>query len=244
MSCCGNGTKVKTDPLAFRNHYPLPVRVMIGVFGAVLLSLPYYLLIAPGWNHFSWVLIPYGIIGIAAGLGGLSFFLSALAGEARETRIDLASQCLTQTSRGLTFKRKIERTPFRDIAFFEMQRPSWATDEKVLTLTPMLANGDSLAEFGAFPSEEEAQKIMALMGHMPGGVENVAQHWTTAEIEALKQSLAAQSSPQGACSMGARGAQAHGSGCGCQSSRPQAEDEGRGSYKGQTQPDKGIHLVH
>lgn len=204
MSCCGNGTKVKTDPLTFRNHYPLPVRMMVGIFGAVLLTLPYYLLIAPGWNHFSWVLIPFGIIGIIAGAAGLSFFLSALAGEARETRIDVMSQTLIQTARGFSFKKKTTRTPFADIAFFETSRPSWATDEKVLTLTPMLDNGDSLPSFGAFPSEEEAQKIMALMGHMPDGPADVAKHWSTAELEALKASMQAQAAPQSACSLGTR----------------------------------------
>jgi hypothetical protein len=208
MSCCGNGTKVKDDPLAFRNHYPLPVRVMVGVFGLVLLSLPYYLLVAPGWNHFSWILIPFGLIGIVAGLAGLSFCLSALLGEAREAKVDLAEQVLMQTSRGLSFRSKrMLVTPFTDIAFFEMKRPSWAQEEAVLMLVPVLENGDSLPAFGSFPSKEEAQKVMALMGHMPDGPAGVAKHWSASELEALKRSIEAQSH-KGSCSHGQKS-------CGC-----------------------------
>lgn len=196
MSCCGNGTKVKDDPLAFRNHYPLPVRAMVGIFGLVLLSIPYYLLIAPGWNHFSWMLIPYGVMGTGAGLAGFSFCLSAVLGEARESRVDLATQRLKQTVRGWTLKPTVIETLFTDIAFFDMKRPSWATQENILTLVPVLENGDSLPAFGSFPSEEEAQKVMALMGHMPEGPSEIARHWTKAELDALKYSIAAQNQGQ------------------------------------------------
>lgn len=208
MSCCGNGTKVKDDPLAFRNHYPLPVRFMVGTFGLVLLSIPYYLLIAPGWNHFSWILIPFGLIGIVAGLAGLSFCLSAILGEAREARVDLSAQMLRQSSRGFSLRPKMLATPFSDIAFFEVKRPSWATEEAVLSLVPVLENGDSLPAFGSFPSKEEAQKVMALMGHMPDGPEGIARHWSTSELAALKHSLAAQNQ-QGQCGHGQKSCSCH-----------------------------------
>lgn len=204
MSCCGNGTKVKDDPLSFRNHYPLPVRAMVGIFGAVLLLLPYYLLIAPGWNHFSWVLIPYALVGGIAGFAGISFLLSAILGRAQETRIDLASQSLEQTSRSLPWKTSLKRTPFDRIAFFEMKRPSWATDEAVLALVPMLDNGEALPEFGTFPSKEEAQKVMAIMGHLPDGPAQMAGHWSQAELAALQRSFAAKN----ACASGQKS-------CGC-----------------------------
>lgn len=216
---CGNGTKVKDDPLAFRNHFPLPVRVMIGIFGAVLLLLPYRLLIAPNWNHFSWLLIPYGLIGLAGGIGGIFFVISALRGQSRETRLDLSCQQLIQTSRDLLFRPKVIRTPFRDIAILELSQPDWATEETVLTITPVKENGKSLPAFGAFPSREEAQKIMALMGHMPDGLSAIAPNWSTAEIEALKRSLQ-QDAMQ---SQGAASGPSCTTSCGC---RPMSEESG------------------
>lgn len=205
---CGNGTKRKDDPFAFRNHFPLPVRAMIGIFGAVLLFLPYYLLIAPQWNHFSWLLIPFGIIGLVAGIAGLVFVLSAIMGEARETRLDLSCQTLTQTGRDFLYRPKITRTAFSDIAILELSEPGWATEETVLTITPVLENGDSLPAFGAFPSREEAQKIMALMGHVPDGLDGVARNWTKTELEALRESMEHQANKSGSC----------GSSCGCSTS--------------------------
>ena len=202
---CGTPTKVKDDPFAFRNHFPLPVRVMIGVFGAVLLFVPWYLLVAPGWNHFSWVLIPYGIIGVGAGVGGLIFLISAVIGEARETRLDLSCQMLEQRGRDFLYRPIVTRTHFSDIAILELSQPAWATDETVLTITPMLENGNSLPAFGAFPSREEAQKIMALMGHMPDGLDGIARNWSKTELEALKRSMESQAQKSGSC----------GNSCGC-----------------------------
>ncbi|PLW74958.1 hypothetical protein [Cohaesibacter celericrescens] len=188
---CGNGTKTKDDPFVFRNHYPLPVRVMIGLFGGVLWLLPYALLIAPGWNHFSWLLIPYGILGLLGAIGGTSFLLSAILGEARETRLDMSCQQLVQSSRDWLLRRRIICTPFIDIAILDMRQPHWATDETVFSLYPVLENGDSLPAFGAFPSKDEAEKIKALMGHRPNGLDGLPQHWTGAEIKALKLSMTA-----------------------------------------------------
>ncbi|WP_319569308.1 hypothetical protein [Cohaesibacter marisflavi] len=176
MKSCGinTGTKVKDDPFLFRNHYPLPVRVMIGLFGAVLWLLPYALLVAPQWNSFSWVLIPYTILGLMGGVGGAFFLLSAILGEARETRLDLESQQVIQTTRDWLFRRRAKRTPFTDISILEFHRPNWATDETVIEIHPVLENGDSLPAFGAFPSEEEAEKIRTLMGFRSQGMVEVS----------------------------------------------------------------------
>ncbi|SNY92031.1 hypothetical protein SAMN04515647_2280 [Cohaesibacter sp. ES.047] len=204
MSRCGtgHGTKAKDDPFLFRNHYPLPVRVMVGLFGCVLWLLPWYLLVAPNWNHFSWLLIPYGFLGLVGAAAGTSFLLSAILGEARETRLDLSCQQLVQTSRDWLFRQRVTRTPFSDIAILELYRPSWATEETVLSLHPVLENGDSLPAFGAFPSPEEAEKIKALMGHRPEGIEGLGITWTKMELAALKKSLRAQTekSSGGGCS--------------------------------------------
>ncbi|WP_319530923.1 hypothetical protein [uncultured Cohaesibacter sp.] len=194
MSRCGAGigTKAKDDPFLFRNHYPLPVRVMVGLFGCVLWLLPWYLLVAPHWNHFSWLLIPYGLLGLAGAAAGTSFLLSAILGEARETRLDLSCQQLVQTSRDWLFRRHERRTPFVDIAILELHRPSWATEETVLSIHPVLENGHSLPAFGAFPSPDEAEKIKALMGHRPEGIEGLGVTWTKQELAALKRSMEAQ----------------------------------------------------
>ena len=189
---CGNGTKTKDDPFVFRNHYPLPVRGMIGIFGAVLWLLPYALLIAPGWNHFTWLLIPYGILGVLGAIGGTSFLLSALLGEARETRLDMSCQQLVQSSKDWLLRRRVERTSFADIAILDLRQPSWASDETVFAIHPVLDNGDSLHSFGAFPSKDEAEKIKALMGHRPDGLDGLPQNWSSAEIKALKRSMIAE----------------------------------------------------
>lgn len=199
MSKCGAGigTKAKDDPFLFRNHYPLPVRVMIGLFGCVLWLLPWYLLIAPSWNHFSWLLIPYALLGLAGAAAGTSFLLSAILGEARETRLDVSCQQLVQTSRDWLFRRHERHTDFADIAILELRRPSWATEETVLSIHPVLENGDSLPAFGAFPSPEEAEKIKALMGHRPEGIEGLGVTWTKQELAALKRSLEARANGAG-----------------------------------------------
>ncbi|WP_119306846.1 hypothetical protein [Cohaesibacter haloalkalitolerans] len=176
MSSCGinTGTKAKDDPFLFHNHYPLPVRVMIGLFGVVLWLLPYALLVAPQWNRFNWVLIPYGLLGLLGAAGGTSFLLSALMGEARDTRLDLEGQQLIQTTRDWLLRRRETRTPFADISILEFHRPNWATDETVIEIHPILENGDSLPAFGAFPSEEEAEKIRELMGFRSHGMVEVS----------------------------------------------------------------------
>ncbi len=156
---CGNGTKVKDDPFLYRNHYPLPVRVMVGIFGAVLLLLPYYLLIAPGWNHFSWLLIPFGLIGTAAGLAGLSFILSAVLGEARETRLDFNGQRLIQTSRDILYRRNQKAVPFTDLSILEIGQPDWATsDDSVFTINPVRDNGTAFRLLAAFPPGKKPVK--------------------------------------------------------------------------------------
>lgn len=186
---CGNGTQVKDDPFLYRNHYPLPVRAMVGIFGCVLLALPYYLLIAPGWNHFSWLLIPYGLIGLVVGLAGLSFILSAVLGEARETRLDFAGQRLVQTSRDMLYRKKQESIPFRDLSILEIGQPDWATDDSVFTINPVRNNGDNLPAFGSFPSREEARKVTLLMGHIPNEDDSMARNWTKEELAALQVSM-------------------------------------------------------
>lgn len=190
---CGNGTKAKDDPFLFRNHYPLPVRVMIGLFGLVLWLLPYALLISPNWNHFSWMLIPFSLIGLIGAVVGTSFLLSALLGEARESWLDFSCQQLVQTSRDWLYRKRETRTPFAQIAILELRQPAWATDETVLAIHPILENGDSLPAFGAFPSQDEAEKIRALMGHRPEGLDALPPNWSSEELVALKKSLEAQS---------------------------------------------------
>nr|WP_321458235.1 hypothetical protein [uncultured Cohaesibacter sp.] len=176
MSSCGinTGTRAKDDPFLFRNHYPLPVRGMVGLFGVVLWLLPYALLIAPQWNSFNWVLIPYALIGLMGAVGGSLFLLSALLGEARETRLDVEGQQLIQTTRDWLFRRRVVRTPFDDISILEFHSPGWATEETVIEIHPVLENGDSLPSFGAFPSEEEAEKIRLLMGFRSQGMVEVS----------------------------------------------------------------------
>ena len=193
MSCCGNGTKVKDDPFLFRNHYPLPVRGMIGLFGLLLWLLPYTLLIAPHWNYISWLLVPYGILGLLGAVGGTYFLLSAILGEARETRLDFSCQQLVQISRDWLWRRRETRTPFVNIAILELRQPAWATDEAVIAIHPVLENGDSLPAFGAFPSTQEAEKIKALMGHRPEGLDGLPEHWSSEELSAFKRSMEAQS---------------------------------------------------
>ena len=202
MSSCGNGTKAKDDPFLFRNHFPLPVRVMVGLFGMVLLLLPYYLLIAPQWNHFSWLLVPFGVIGIGGTIGGGLFILSALVGEARETRLDLACQQLVQTSRDWLYRRREDRIPFADISIIELRKPAWARDEDVYAIHAMRDDGTLLPAFGAFPSQQEAEKITTLMGHMPDGMSALDQNWSKAELAALKRSMEAQTARHscGTCS--------------------------------------------
>ncbi|WP_319411181.1 hypothetical protein [uncultured Cohaesibacter sp.] len=176
MSSCGinTGTKAKDDPFLFRNHYPLPVRAMIGLFGCVLWLLPYALLIAPQWNSFSWLLIPYSVLGLFGAVAGGFFLLSAILGEARETRLDLERQMLIQTTRDWLYRRRVVRTPFDAISMLEFHRPGWATDETVIEIHPILENGDGLPAFGAFPSEEEAEKIRILMGFRSAGMVEIS----------------------------------------------------------------------
>ena len=176
MRSCGinTGTKVKDDPFLFRNHYPLPVRGMIGLFGLVLWLLPYALLVAPQWNSFSWVLIPYAVLGLLGAVAGTFFLLSAILGEARETRLDLEGQQLIQTTRDWLLRRRSVRTSFADLSILEFHRPAWATDETVIEIHPILENGDSLPSFGAFPSEEEAEKIRTMMGFRSEGMVDVS----------------------------------------------------------------------
>ncbi|WP_316859394.1 hypothetical protein [uncultured Cohaesibacter sp.] len=189
---CRIGTTQRDDPFLFRNHYPLPVRVMVGLFGVVLWLLPYALLIAPQWNHFSWLLVPYGLLGLAGAAAGSSFLLSASLGEARETRLDLDNQQLIQTARDWLMRRRKTVTAFADISILEMHQPHWATEETVLTIHPVLENGDSLPAFGSFPSRQEADKIRILMGHRPEGASEEMQTWTGVELSALKKSIKAQ----------------------------------------------------
>ena len=203
MAGCGNGTKVKDDPFLYRNHFPLPVRVMVGLFGLVLWLLPYSLLIAPRWNHFEWLLIPYGLIGLAGAIAGSVFLFSAMFGEARETKLDFGAQMLVQSARDWLYRPIETRTPFAAIAILELRRPAWATEESVFSIHPVLDNGDSLPAFGAFLSVEEAEKVKALMGHRPEGLDGLPPHWSKAELAALKCSLEAQAAqnadhPQGA----------------------------------------------
>ena len=203
MSGCGNGTKAKDDPFLFRNHFPLPVRLMVGIFGAVLWTLPYYLLVAPQWNHASWLLVPFALLSVLGAVGGTSFLLSAILGEARETRLDLGCQTLVQTSRDWLLRRRVDRTAFSEIAILELRKPAWATEEDIFTIHPVLENGDTLPAFGAFPSRQEAEKIKALMGHRPEGLEGLPQGWTNAELQALKRSMEAQAEAKSCSSCGA-----------------------------------------
>lgn len=204
MSSCGTGTKAKDDPFLFRNHFPLPVRVMVGLFGLVLWLLPYSLLIAPQWNHFSWLLVPFGLIGVAGAVGGGLFIVSSLIGEARETRLDLVCQQLVQTSRDWLLRRHEERVPFADISIIELRKPAWARDEEIYSIHAMRDDGTMLPAFGAFPSQQEAEKITTLMGHRPNGLSALDQNWTKAELAALKRSMEAQTarSSCGTCSPG------------------------------------------
>lgn len=150
-------------------HQPLHwlARALLIGGGVLALSAPHELLIRPGIPLFQWGMLPFWLIGTAAGLLGAVLLLAGILGLTRTVTFDADKRMLRVDGNGSFGIGWSERYAFADILEFGIVKQEQSEGSPRFVLHAVVARAQGPLEIDTFASEHEAivaeEKIQALM---------------------------------------------------------------------------------
>ncbi|MCE1236008.1 MAG: hypothetical protein LWW93_06580 [Hyphomicrobiales bacterium] len=109
------------DRMVFTNRFPVAIRIVLAVIGAMTFLAPWELLIRPG-HPFQWAMIPFWIISLGALSVGLPVLVAALVGLETTMTIDFERRRFVETAAGafgLRFSRARDFSALVDLSVEE-----------------------------------------------------------------------------------------------------------------------------
>lgn len=153
--------------LVFRQPLGALARIFLVAVGALALSAPHELLIRPGVPLLQWAMLPFWIIGIAAGLLGALFLLAGVLGLTRTVTFDGEAREMFVDGNGSFGIGWRTRYKFADILELNVVEEPQREGPARYALQAIVANAAGPVEIDSFASESEAiaaeAKINALM---------------------------------------------------------------------------------
>ncbi len=150
-------------------HQPLGwvARIFLIGGGALALSAPHELLIRPGVPLLQWGMLPFWLIGVAAGLIGAVLLLAGLLGLTRTVTFDASARELRVDGNGSFGIGWRERYAFADILEFGILKHEQSEGPPRFILQAVVARAKGPLEIDTFANEQDAidaeAKIQALM---------------------------------------------------------------------------------
>ncbi len=153
--------------LVFRQPLGAIARIILCLGGVVALSAPHELLIRPGVPLLQWGMVPFWIIGIAAGMIGALFLLAGILGLTRTVTFDAAAREMLVDGNGSFGIGWRTRYLFADILELNIVEEPQSEGPARYALQAIVAKASGPVEIDTFASEAEAiaaeAKIDALM---------------------------------------------------------------------------------
>lgn len=153
--------------LIFRQPLGWPARVFLVAGGALALSAPHELLIRPGVSLLQWGMLPFWLIGGAAGLLGAVLLLAGVLGLTRTVTFDEESRELRVDGNGSFGIGWSERYSFSEILELGIVKHESSEGAPRFILHAIVARAKGPLEIDIFESESQAiaaeQKIQAFM---------------------------------------------------------------------------------
>lgn len=139
-------------------HQPLGTvaRIFLAAAGVLALSVPHELLIRPGVPLFQWGLLPFWIIGVAAGLIGAVLLLAGVLGLTRTVTFDGAAREMFVDGNGSFGIGWRTRYKFADILELNVVEEAQREGSSRYALQAIVANASGPVEIDTFASEAEA----------------------------------------------------------------------------------------
>ena len=150
-------------------HQPLGwiTRVFLAGGGVLALSAPHELLIRPGVPLFQWGMLPFWLIGVAAGLLGAVLLLAAILGLTRTVTFDAEKRELRVDGNGSFGIGWSERYGFADVLELDIIKDEQTEGPPRFVLQAVIARAKGPLEIDTFRNENEAiaaeAKIQTLM---------------------------------------------------------------------------------
>lgn len=150
-------------------HQPLGwvARIFLIGGGALALSAPHELLIRPGVPLLQWGMLPFWLIGVAAGLIGAVLLLAGILGLTRTVTFDASARELRVDGNGSFGIGWRERYAFADILEFGILKHEQSEGPPRFILQAVVARAKGPLEIDTFANEQDAidaeAKIQALM---------------------------------------------------------------------------------
>lgn len=150
-------------------HQPLGwfARVLLIGGGMLALSAPHELLIRPGVPLMQWGMLPFWVIGVAAGMIGALFLLAGVLGLTRTVTFDAGARELRVDGNGSFGIGWSARYVFADILEFGIVKQEQSEGPPRFVLQAIVTGASGPLEIDTFPGESEAiaaqEKIEVLM---------------------------------------------------------------------------------
>jgi hypothetical protein len=161
VESAGSGKLVFQQPLGWI------ARVFLIGGGALALSAPHELLIRPGVPLLQWGMLPFWLIGVAAGLIGAVLLLAGILGLTRTVTFDAAARELRVDGNGSFGIGWSERYTFADVLELGIVKLERSEGPPRFVLQAIVTSASGPLEIDTFASEQEAiaaeTKIQALM---------------------------------------------------------------------------------
>jgi hypothetical protein len=161
VESAGSGKLVFQQPLGWI------ARVFLIGGGALTLSAPHELLIRPGVPLLQWGMLPFWLIGVAAGLIGAVLLLAGILGLTRTVTFDAAARELRVDGNGSFGIGWSERYTFADVLELGIVKLERSEGPPRFVLQAIVTGASGPLEIDTFASEHEAiaaeTKIQALM---------------------------------------------------------------------------------
>ena len=155
------------DKLVFQQPLHWLTRLLLIGGGMAALSAPHELLIGSGVPLFQWGMLPFWLIGIAAGLIGAVFLFAGIFGLTRTVTFDVRSRELRVDGNGSFGIGWSERYGFSDILELDVVKHEQSDGAPKFILHAIVAKANGPLEIDTFSSEGEAiaaeARIQALM---------------------------------------------------------------------------------
>jgi hypothetical protein len=161
------------DRLVFRQPLGAVARIVMAVGGALALSAPHELLIRPGVSLWQWGMLPFWIIGIAAGLIGAVFLLAGVLGLTRSVTFDAKAREMFVDGNGSFGIGWRTRHKFADILEFSIVKEPQGEGADRFVLQAIVANASGPVEIDSFQSEAEAISAEVKIGTLMLGESGV-----------------------------------------------------------------------
>jgi len=153
--------------LIFRQPMGWLARALLVGGGMLALSAPHELLIRPGVPLWQWGMLPFWIIGAAAGLVGAVLLLAGILGLTRTVTFDASARALRVDGNGSFGIGWSERYAFADILELNVVKEEKSEGPPRFVLHAVVARAAGPLEIDTFASEHEAilaeAKIQSLM---------------------------------------------------------------------------------